>query len=178
MPRTIRQIRIEGNTACVPLTQGYEAKIDAEDVQLVDGANWYADVALRRDGSVRSVYAATNVPRAGGGQLRIWMHRIICETPEGLETDHVNGDGLDNRRNNLRPATTSENQYNQGLSCANTSGAKGVCWDKKSGKWRASIKIAGRLQYLGLFSDINSARAAYASASAKLHGEFGRVPGK
>lgn len=172
MPRKIRPIRVEGNAAYVPLTKGYTAIIDAADVPLVDGWNWKAKEDRRSDGSLRAVYAVRNMS-IGGRRDTVRLHRVILAAPHGAQCDHISGNGLDNRRANLRLATNAENQRNGRTRCDNTSGVKGVC--RHRGKWKAYIKANGRRKNLGLFSDIADAAAAYAAASAKLHGEFGRI---
>lgn len=174
MTRSIRQIRIEGNIAYVPLTQGYEAIIDAEDVPMIIGRNWSAVVARRSNGLIRAVYAY-RVDTCKGKQKTIRLHRLINDTPFGMETDHVDGDGLNNRRENLRTATHSQNQHNQRIAAHNTSGVKGVSWDKSTQKWQALIKLMGKRKHLGLFATIDEASAAYAKESAALRGSFGRT---
>lgn len=167
-----RAIRIEGEVAFVPLTQGYEAIIDAADVPLVGGWLWHADVKHHPDGRVSAVYAARS---RRGSQGKVLMHRLIANTPDGMETDHEDADGLNNRRKNLRNATTSQNQANSRRPINNTSGGKGVYLHRATGRWMARISANGQRHYLGLFDRISDACAAYAEASARLHGEFGRT---
>ena len=102
------------------------------------------------------------------------MHRLVLGTPDGQETDHVDGDGLNNRRANLRPATRSQNACNRGPMPGSVSGVKGVYWQKSVQKWHARIDAGGKTHYLGLFRCITAAALAYAKASRALHGEFGR----
>ena len=168
MSKAIRQIRVDGNIAYVPLTKGYEAVIDAADVPLVDGWNWTANVRSH------TVYAQRK-DRSGPMPRTVMLHRVIARTPEGLDTDHSDGDGLNNRRDNLRVATRSQNQHNQRVALRNTSGFKGVTWHKAKGKWNALIKLHGKRRNLGYFSLAEDAAAAYAKASEELHGEFGRT---
>jgi hypothetical protein len=175
MSKPIRQIRIEGNIAYVPLTQGYEAVIDADDAPLVAGHNWFAIVERRPDQSIRCVYAMRRQTIGVGRQATILMHRVIAGLPDGLATDHRNGDGLDNRRENLRPATTAQNAQNQGIRSTNTTGVKGVSFHKGKGTWQAEIGHDGKRRHLGTFHSLESAAAAYAKASAELHGGFGRT---
>lgn len=170
----IRPIRIEGNIAYVPLTQGYEAIIDAENVPLVNGVNWCADVARRKDGSIRCVYAI-GLDSSGCKPRRVKLHRVLMGEPVGFEVDHCDGNGLMNRRKNLRVATKSQNQHNQRLGVANASGAKGVSWYKRHNKWQAHITLNGKQKYLGLFQTIEAAAEAYAKASKEMHGSFGRA---
>lgn len=169
-----RPIRIEGDVAYVTLSKGYVAIIDASDVPIVDGKNWHASVKLRPDGSIRTVYARRQENKETR-QKPQFLHRVIAGTPDGLETDHIDGDGLNNRRKNLRPATTSQNQHNRKVCLSNTSGVKGVWFGTKNRKWRAAININGRSKNLGYFTSKDEAAAAYASASRELHGDFGRT---
>jgi hypothetical protein len=166
--KTIRPIRIEGNIAYVPLTRGYVAVIDAADVHLVEGNAWAAGV------SSHTVYAFCT-KRFPAGRRTIYLHRVIMGEPGGLEVDHKDCDGLNNRRSNLRTATRAENQRNTRKTDANTSGVKGVSWDKSRAKWETYIKVGGKKRHLGRFDDLASAAAAYSAASARVHGEFGRV---
>ena len=171
---SIRPIRIEGDVAYIPLTRGYEAVIDASDIHLVDGVHWHACPDFRRDGTIRAVYAI-RTDRTSPKPRSVSLHRVIAGTPPGFETDHIDGDGLNNRKANLRIATNVHNQHNQRLQSNNSSGVKGVSWHKATNKWAAHIGIARRRKHLGLFSNLDDAAAAYARASAELHGEFGRV---
>jgi hypothetical protein len=172
--KVTRPIRIEGNIAFVPLTQGYEAIIDVADVPLVEGFNWIAMVSKRADGSVRTVYAYRN--DCSGTKTRlVLLHRFLMGEPMGLQIDHRDGEGLNCRRYNLREATCSQNGRNLKTSANNTSGIKGVSWHKPSSKWTAHIMLGGKQKYLGLFGDITDAAVAYANASRELHGEFGRL---
>ena len=172
--KPVRPIRVVGDIAFVPLTKGYEAIIDAADVHLVEEHNWCAKVFHRKDGSIQTVYAVRS-ERSGGKQHEIRMHRVLADTPDGMETDHHDGNGLNNRQSNLRDATRSQNQHNQRVRADNSSGAKGVGWDKTKGKWRVRIGLNGKVRSLGRYTDINEASAAYAKASAEFHGKFGRV---
>ena len=166
---TGREIRIEGELAYVPLTQGYEAVIDAADVELVAGMLWCADVRYKKDGSIRTVYAV------GGDRGRtVLLHRVIAGTPVGMETDHRDRDGLNNRRSNLRNATIAQNRQNAAISADNTSGVKGVCRDKWTGKWKAQISANGR-RYERRFDAIEDAEAWRSAQAAHLHKEFARA---
>lgn len=88
------------------------------------------------------------------------------------DADHVNRDKADNRWSNLRDATVLQNSGNAGIRRDNTSGVKGVGWNKKAQKWMVRIRINGRSKYMGLFDDIGEAAAAYAEAAKKHFGEF------
>jgi hypothetical protein len=97
------------------------------------------------------------------------------EPPPGYVVDHIDGDPLNNRRDNMRIVTSSENSWNQKISKANKSGYKGVCFAAREGRWRAQIRKNKRQYMLGYFKDPADAAAAYAAASAELHGEHGRL---
>lgn len=165
MPRNVRPIRICGDVAYVSLTQGCEAVIDAADVPLVEGRNWSAHVVRHANGSIRTVYAVS-----GAGAL----HRVLV--PGAEEVDHRDGDGLNCRRaSNLRAASVAENRRNRRIAAVNTSGFKGVTWHAPTQQWRAKIRSDGIYYHLGLFRCATAAGVAYAKASARLHGEFGRI---
>jgi hypothetical protein len=168
MTRLIRPIRIEGDVAFVTLTQGYEAIIDAADVPLVEGWNWCVL------GKKQHLYAMRNIINKQTGKHGVvLMHRVIMGDPDGLYIDHIDCDGINNQRSNLRLATHAENLRNQRIGKNNTSGFKGVT--KARSKWRAEIKANGIRYNLGHFDMPEAAYAAYVAASAVLHGEFGRA---
>lgn len=166
------QITIEGDIAHITLSQGYVALIDAADVEMVSQHRWCASVDYRIDGSVRAVYAITSVPRKSA---KLWLHRLFTDAPDGLDVDHIDRDGLNNRRSNLRLATRAQNLQNQGLRENNTSGFKGVNWHKLRQKWRAYIQANGKRRHLGLYSTPEDAARAYNLAAIALHGDYARL---
>lgn len=109
-----------------------------------------------------------------GGRYRAhrlaWLY-MTGKWPNG-DVDHVNRCRSDNRWENLREATRSQNCANRPLAAENTSGARGVSWSKRDEKWRAEIRVNGKIRYLGVYSDIGDAAAAYSSAAEKAFGEF------
>jgi hypothetical protein len=163
-----REIIVLGDLAYIPLSNGQFATIDAVDVPLVEGYNWTA--AVRK----HTTYVERNSV-TGGVRKIVLLHRVIAGTPDGMFTDHINGDGLDNRRCNLRVVDKVQNGRNQKVTERNTSGFKGVTWDSQRGKWRSQIVVDHKQRYLGLYLNPEDAHAAYAKASAELHGEFGRL---
>lgn len=121
-----------------------------------------------------------------GGQLyrliavdgrRYWAHRLVWVHVYGewpcKEIDHINGNGHDNRLNNLRQATRTENRRNSRLPRNNTTGLKGVHQKRKS--FVAGIGNNGKYRYLGTFDTPEEAHAAYCKAARELHGEFART---
>lgn len=170
-----RSPRVAGPIAHIPLTQGYEAVVDAADVSLVGSFNWYAEIEKRPDGSIKAVYAVRKRRDANGVQKGERLHRVILGAAPGLEVDHRDGNGLNNKRSNLRIATTAQNQRNQRISSVNTSGYKGVTWHSQRGKWQAQIKINGKVKYLGCFTSALDASAAYQSAAVDAFGEWANI---
>lgn len=162
-----RPIRIEGQVAFVALTKGFTAVIDAADVHLVDAWNWCAM------GRGRHVYACRGEAK-GGKTKSIAMHRVILGARDGEEVDHIDLDTLNNRRSNLRPASHAENVHNQGVLSTNTSGYRGVFPRDGGRRWSAKIIAHGVIHRLGSFATKEDAAAAYAKASAELHGAFSR----
>lgn len=167
--KALRPIRFDGNIAYVPLTQGYEAIIDAADAALVEIANWQAIIGP----TSRTVYAGATF--RGQGRARTLMHRHVLFAPPGIEIDHINGNGLDNRRANLRFATGSQNKCNIPARASNECGLKGVTLHPGGRLWRAKIQLRGKQIHLGYFRSKEAAFAAYTEASASLHGEYGRA---
>ena len=105
---------------------------------------------------------------------KIRLHREVNETPDGVETDHVDRDRLNNVRANLRDATHMQNMWNKPAYKTSKSGAKGVYWCPRTSRWRAEIRARGRRERLGYFLEISDAKKAYAAAARRLHGEFAR----
>lgn len=169
MPKRMRPIQIDGDVAYVTLTKGYTAVVDAVDVPLISSGNWHA---VEID---RNVYAMRNVIDKEGRRTGLLMHRVLLDAPKGMEVDHADCDGLNNRRSNIRLATHEENARNNRLQRNNRSGHKGVHWSKKMCKWVAAIQVNRKVKHLGFHDDIEEAKRAYALASAQYHGEFGRV---
>ena len=153
--KKIRPIEKSGNIAFVPLTRGFMATIDAADIPLVEGFNWTAKPD--RSGCVY----ATN----GRGM----MHQIITGH---ARPDHRDGDGLNNRRANLRLATSQQNNRNRRIGIANKSGFKGVSLRADRNTWLAAIRLDGRLRKLGTFSSKEEAARAYDAVASKEFGEF------
>jgi hypothetical protein len=167
MPRnTFKPIRIDGERAYVTLSQGYEAIIDFSDLDLVSNFNWYC---LK---SRNTVYAKRNIY---GTRSSISLHRFLMGDPKGLEVDHIDLNGLNNTRGNLRVATRRQNSANAKKPSTNTSGYKGVSWCRKSNKWVSQIWVNGENIKLGRFEDVKDAHLAYCDAVSKYRGDFGRT---
>lgn len=141
----------------IELSRGFKALVDEQDYHHLRGMGWHAHT------SKGFTYA-----RCAWGNGHILMHVYLMKPPEGLLVDHINGDKLDNRRENLRLATNAENSRNVRKTEGRTSQYKGVVWDAARKKWRAQIKLEGSMKTLGRFEDERTAAQTYDEA-AKLH---------
>jgi hypothetical protein len=149
----------------VPLTQGFVAIIDAQDADRVLSLKWCA----RR--TPHTVYAHRGAYHNGKRSSQT-LHQFI--TGYAL-TDHINGNGLDNRRSNLREATISQNGHNRRRDRDSSSGYKGVSWHARSGKWQVLIRANGPQKFLGYYVTAEEAARAYDAAARELHGEYAAV---
>ena len=158
----------------IPLTQGKFALIDDEDFEHLSQWKWSA--LLRRDSHGDCWYAirfakVNEVADSKG----ILMHRVIAKAIKGTLVDHKNGNGLDNRRRNLRKVTTQQNAMNTKRTRKNTSGHVGVYWNSKRQCWNAHIAPNGKKIVLGEFSNVNDAISERKKAETKYFGEFART---
>jgi hypothetical protein len=144
----------------ISLANGGIALVSDEDFYLVSKFEWKS-YKYYRD----TYYASTRID----GKV-VYMHRMIL--PGHPRVDHINHDGLDNQRHNLRGCTHQQNRSNTGKNSRNTSGYKGVFWDKNRSKWLAAIGHEGRMVNIGRFSDIIDAAKAYDAKAIELKGEF------
>lgn len=169
------QISIEGNCAFIHMVGGYVAVTDVADVPLIEQYRWYPLQSRRADGSTRAVYAQTIIRRDDGSRTGLYMHRLIAGASADVTVDHRDGDGLNNCRSNVRLATTTQNNRNQRLRSDNSSGFKGVIWDRDERKWQARIKVNGKTLHLGRHATVIEAAEAYDTAAIELHGQFARI---
>lgn len=149
----------------IQLTQGKTCVCDDEDFPELSKYRW-------RFGSPGY---AVRTAKVNGRWTVMSMHRQLLNVPLNFQTDHINGDKLDNRKENLRVCTPSQNRCNRGKTLNNTSGIKGVFWHKRDNKWRAQIKVGGIQFWLGYFDSMEDASKAYNEAAIRLHGEFARL---
>ena len=152
----------------IPLTQGYVALVDDDDYEVLMRYIWYAVKPTMST----SFYAMRWVRFPDGTRKGIYMHREVLSVPPGMQTDHRNRNGLDNRRGNLRACTRAQNNANRPKRPGCTSRFKGVSWDNHEGRWRATIKLNGPQVQLGQFDDERDAARAYNAAATKHFGEF------
>lgn len=150
----------------VPLTQGLFALVDAEDAEAVLAHRWHAHRERTKLYALRAVYL-------GGGRKnqvsrRVGLHNFLTGWPM---VDHINGDGLDCRRANLRQATVAQNNLNKRIRSGSTSGYKGV-WIHPNGRARAYINIDERRRHLGYHGTPEAAAEAYDEAAREAFGEW------
>lgn len=157
----------------IPLNKGYVAVVDAVDFEALSVFSW------RSADDGHNVYARRSV-RENGRSCHVHMHRQILGLGSGTPlVDHIDGDGLNNRRENLRTATRAQNTRNRKLPATNTSGFKGVQVNrhcKRTGKpWLATVKFEGKCHSMGPFETVEAAAAAYDAKAVELFGEFARL---
>jgi len=153
---------------------GYDVLIDDADYERLKGYKYYVDKTKAIANNLfyfhRNVYI-------NGRRTITKLHRDIMgyTNGDGNIVDHKDGNTLDCRNTNLRFSTNTENSRNQKIPCNNTSGVKGVYFNKIKHRWCAQISILNEKKNLGYFSDIKDAEKAYIEASTKYHGEFRRT---
>lgn len=151
----------------IKLTQGKYALVDDDDFERVNQFKWcYRSESKNNNGyAIRAVNKTT-----------ISLHRFLLNLEDRqIQVDHVNGNGLDNRRVNLRNCLHLQNGKNRRIGNNNKSGYKGVCFDKKACKYKSEIKADEKRVWLGYFNSPIEAAKAYNAKALELHGEFARL---
>jgi hypothetical protein len=148
---------------------GYNVLIDDEDHERIKSVKWHCF------GNKDRPYFGNTVNLGKGKYTAILLHREIMNASPGTHIDHISGNTLDNRKQNLRICSRAENNCNLKRRVDNTSGYKGVSFDKKKNKWASYISKNKRHHFLGYFDTQESAYIAYCEASKKYHGEYGRI---
>lgn len=155
----------------IPLTRGMVALVDKEDYEKLSKHKWQA---VKSTGGRDRFYVTRSITINGKRQA-VRMHRSIMNAPQGMDVDHIDGNVLNNTRKNLRICTHSQNLMNRGVDGNNTSGFKGVSFNKQTNRWRARIKINGSTKHLGYFSTAIEAYKAYCDACVNHHAEYANV---
>lgn len=154
----------------IELTQGYKAQVDDEDYERVNALKWFAYP------DHGTVYARHSV-YANGKQTVLLLHRhVLGITDREVLVDHFpDPNGLNCQRSNLRRATRIENTRNRKLNKNNTSGYKGISWDKNWKAWRVNLSVNRHRLQLGAFKDAQEAARAYDKAAIENYGEFAKT---
>lgn len=148
----------------IPLTQGLFAIVNDDDYQELSKHKWYAH---KQHGPVYAERKQT----IDGRQVTVKMHRAIMGNL-GEVIDHIDGNGINNVRSNLRFASHSQNACNRKTMSNNTTGQRGVVFVKGANKWRATISKKGVRKNLGYFASFQDAKEAYIKASKVVHSQF------
>lgn len=141
----------------IPLTKNKFSKVDNDDFNRVKDINWCYDDNYAINGILGS------------------LHRFILNTPDGLYTDHINNDKLDNRKSNLRVCTQSENMANVLPIKNKSSKYKGVYLNKRENKWYVQARFKNKRVFIGIFDDEIEAAKAYDKKALELFGEFAKL---
>lgn len=140
--------------------------VDEEDFERVSKFRWHV---------TSHGYAATNLSRRGPERGSLYMHRLILDAPPGLQVDHINGNGLDNRRSNLRLCRAGENRRNMRPVGGKSKYIGVYMGHLKKNKWHAGISVGNKHVHLGSFPTEEAAARARDVASIKYFGEFARL---
>jgi len=166
--------RIEGNVVYIEINSPkygrLEVLIDKEDLELVKQySTWHVHKA-----SNRSYYINTNT-KVNGKYNKLGMHNLIAGTPKGMHTDHIDGNTLNNCKENLRIVTCSQNFQNKKGDRGTASRFKGVSWRKSSKKWSVRIKVGDKNLYIGTYENEITAARMYDKAALKHYGKYARL---
>lgn len=145
----------------IKLTQNKYALVDDEDFERVNQYKWHC--------------SACGYAMCRKGKHLIYMHHSILDIPKGMFVDHINRNGLDNRKSNLRIVTHSQNMINRKFQKNNKSGVTGIRWNKKDKRWIAQIRFDCKLLYLGSYTNKKDAIKVRRDAEKKYHGEYKRA---
>jgi len=150
----------------IPLTRGKFALVDDSDFNFLAQFKWCA----YKNAKSGVWYALRNIRRPNGKWRTIFMHQVLL--PGVPQIDHRDGNGLNNRRKNIRPCTYSQNNINQHKRLDNTSGHKGVYKHSYTDSWVATIGVNGKHVYLGIFKQKKDAIKVRKEAALLHYGEF------
>jgi hypothetical protein len=156
----------------IPLTNGWAAFVDDEDYERLATMAWYA----RQES--HTTYVSGYAPSSGYGKgdySRVLLHAFLMSPPSGLEVDHIDGDGLNNQRGNLRIVTHQQNMLNRRMQRNNRSGFRGVHFLSRTQTWRVGLKINGTLIHRYGFVTPEEAAHTYDELARHYHGAFARL---
>lgn len=150
----------------IPLTQGKFAIVDTEDFDWLMERKWHVQT------NKWNSYAMACIK---GSKVKIPMHRLVLQATGEYVVDHINGNGLDNRRCNLRLATASTNAQNSRKQKGSKSKYKGIAWDTRGNCWIGQIRVNQKTILLGNFRNEIEGAYNYDIAGTKYYGEFART---
>jgi len=148
----------------IKLSQGQIAQVDDEDYEFLNQWGWHAF----HDGRNSYARRVNNIKHV---TYRYFMHRVLLSPPNNLQIDHIDHNGLNNQKYNLRFCTYAQNGMNK--RCSGKSGYLGVFIS--SGYITSAIKVNGKQIYLGSYKTIEDAALAYNKAASKFHGEYANL---
>lgn len=154
------------------LSQGKLTTIDRADLELVES---YGRWRQFKSSSGCTYYAMAAIRKPDGRQTSLLLHRLLTGAPKGVRVDHRDGNGLNNRRSNLRLATGTQNCSNRAHAQNNTSGFKGVSSAKRGGKWKAYVSVNHNKIHLGYYTDRWAAAVAYNVAALGHFGDYAAI---
>lgn len=160
---------IRGDMKEIPLTRGQVAIVDDEDFFRLSQFSWYARKS-------RLTYYANRTIKVNGRNRTIQMHReVLGLTDSKIYSDHIDGNGLNNQKSNLRPATCAQNLSNRGRPSRGNLPYKGIGFDNRYGNWYGVICCNYKKKRLGTYATPEEAARAYDKAARELFGEFARL---
>ncbi len=145
--------------------EGKFALVDDEDFNSLVGFAWH----------YHNGYPCRVLPRNGEGSRHAPMHKLLMSAAPGEEVDHVDGNGLNNTRRNLRSASHRNNIRNAKKRSNTSSRFKGVSWDRSKRRWYAYINDGSKMKYLGRYRTEEAAAKVYDEAAVELFGEYARL---
>jgi hypothetical protein len=154
----------------IKLTQNMVALVDDEDFENLNRFKWCVSKRDKTHYACRAIYNHDDQ-----SCTIIQMQKQIIDSPLGMEIDHIDGNGLNNQKSNLRACTHQQNQMNRALSKNNSSGFKGVSLYKGRNKWNSYIKVNYKKINLGYFKTKEEAALTYNAAALKHFGEFANL---
>lgn len=147
----------------IPVSRGkWRTAVDDDMYDVLSKSRWHN----------KKGYVCRVVRNEKGRWTIQYMHRIILQTPKGMETDHIDRDKMNNQRANLRAVTGTQNKWNRGMMRSNKSGFRGVCFAKDTGKWQAAIRINSKQVYLGQYTSPQEASRVYEEKAREVRGQY------
>lgn len=151
----------------IELTRGQVALVDDEDYDVLMQWSWYAYPTC-------GLWYAIRGTRKGGGYKNIRMHRFVMNVPDDMQVDHIDRNGLNNQKDNLRICTKAENLKNKNLYKSNKTGYRGV-QKTKYNSYKAAIRLHGTIVHLGTFKSAEEAARAYDAAAFENFGSYANL---